>query len=145
MPVHQRSDEQKEVEDDDESRSWLVVLVHDGGITRPWSPGMDGGAVSGDVGVRCSDHPCELADSKRHVLPSASTACLFGTVACRIVGATAMDPLGATDRNKCQGRRWVLLSGAGVVLGILESKASTIVGSRRAHIVFASDRHTTLQ
>jgi len=39
------------VEDGDESRSWLVVLVHDGGITRRRSPGMDGGAALGHTAV----------------------------------------------------------------------------------------------
>ena len=49
--LHQCSDEHEEVEEDDELGSWLVVLVHDDGITRRRSHGMDGGTVPGHAAV----------------------------------------------------------------------------------------------
>lgn len=105
---------------------------------------MDSWAVPGDVVVRRSNPSCNPADRRRHFVPSASAGRLFGVVARWIVGTTPVDSLGTTGWNQCQGLNRLLLSGASVVLGIVESPAAVIVGACRTHVVFASDRHGTL-
>ena len=143
--LHQHSDEHEGVDDDNELRSWLVVLVHDGGTTWCRAHGMDRWAVSGDGVMRCSNCPCDLAHTRRQFVSRAGTGRVLGAAAGRTVGATSVDSLGTACRNECQGRRWVLFSGATVVFGLLESSGTVIAESRLAHVLFPSDCHATLR
>lgn len=120
-------------------------LVHDSWTAQCWPSGMDSRTVSGDVVVRRSDFPCDLADTRRPFVSSAGTGGVPGAVAGRAVGATSVGSLGATGRYKCQGPLRVLFPGASIVLGVVEPSSTVIVGSRCAHVPFESNRHSTLR
>ncbi len=120
----------------------MVVLAHDGGITCNQSHGMVEGLYL--AMALCAVQIGHVISLTRDVtsFPVQVRVCLFGVVACRMVGTTPMDSLGPTRRYQCQGRDRVLLSGARIVLGVMEPSVAVIVGPCHAHVLFKPDRHT---